>query len=171
MARTTLIGRGHGHERAHDAVDRQDTPGAAEARVSLKLAAEGYSASRFGVDAGGRLTSAAVFALRGRCLHYYGQLHQVSLVDRLPDDLRELHEHPLVEQVFANVQVAALAYSVTRSGADAHGEYTRAAIGELCAAAVFYVETLLKLADHGGRTARRDPGKERSKIPLGEGAL
>jgi hypothetical protein len=165
MARTTLMGRNVEH--AHEA-DRQDTPMAAEARVSLKLAAEGYSASRFGADAGGRLTAAATFALRGRALHYYGQLNRINLSGRLPEDLRSLHEHPLVDQAFANLQVAAMAYSGTRGGCDAHSEYTRAAIGELCAAAVFYVEILLKIGDLGA--SKRESRRAQPTPPaLGEG--
>lgn len=139
MARTTIL---YGAAERHD-VDRQDTPGAAEARVSLKLAAEGYNGSRFGADAGGRITATALFVLRGRAIGYYGQLRSTDLRDQLPADLRELHEHPLVDQTFASLQVAAIAYSNTRSGADAHSEFTRAAIGELCVAAVHYVEALL----------------------------
>jgi hypothetical protein len=144
MARTTTYNHGRA-ERSHEP-DRQDTAGAAEARVSLKLAAERYNASRYGSDAGARLTAAALFTLRGKAIHYYGQLNQVDPRRRLPDDLRELHEHAAVDRAFACLQNAAMAYSNTRGGADASLEFTRAAIAELCTAAVVYVESLLEIA-------------------------
>jgi len=169
MTRTTIL---HGRPDRYQEVDRQDTPEAAEARVSLKLAAEGYNASRYGADAGGRLTAAALFVLRGRAIYYYGRLNRIDLRSRLPGDLRELHVHPLIDQTFATLQVAAMTYSNTRNGVDAHREFTGAAIAELCAAAVAYVDALLQVAtDHEGpgdahrRSRRRSRTSSSSALP------
>lgn len=156
MAKTRIL-NGSGHSTVE--IDYQDSPRAAEARVSLKLAAEGYSASRHGCDAGGSLTAAAIFQLRGRAIFYHAALLHVDLRGRLPDDLTELHADPLVEARFSGLLVAALAYHGSRIGADAHSEYARAAIGELCQAAVQYVESLLSAS--GGRGGEADPEERR----------
>lgn len=136
--------------------DRQDSASAAEARVLLKLAAEGYNASRYGADGGGRLTAAALARLRNHALAYYARLSpQAHLTRRLPPDLRDLHERTDVDQAFAHFQVAAIAYSNTRAGADACSEFTRSAIGALCDAATLYVDVLLDAADHTDAPPRR----------------
>jgi hypothetical protein len=138
----------------HDA-DRQDSAHAADARVALKLAAEGYNACRFGANAGGRLLAIALARLRGQALRYYAQIQpRADLQHRLPEDLKALHEHPGVERSAGELEIAAMAYSGTRSGADMCAEFTRAAIGELCAAAVRYTEELLAAAAGGERGAR-----------------
>lgn len=171
VANTTTILTEPRRDRQHDA-ERQDTSAAANARVALKLAAEGYSASRHGSDAGGRLTSAALFVLRSRAIQYYARLERIDPGKKLPADLHELHEHPLVDQAFGGLQAAALAYSGTRSGADASLEFTRAAIAEICSAAIFYVESMMRILDHEpnhSRGARKRADVTEAVMALGDG--
>ncbi len=164
MTRTTIIHGGSRPDHHARDPDHHDTAGAAEARVSLKLAAERYNASRYGADAGGRLTAAALFTLRSRALYYYSQVNRIDLQKRLPADLRELHEYPLVDQTYACLQNAAMAYSNTRGGADASLEFTRAAIADLCTAAVAYAEALLEVVVEDAAGPREPRKREHGDV-------
>ncbi len=161
MSRTQILYRA---DRSRES-DRQDSAGSAEARVALKLAAEGYNAA-LRADGGGRLTLAALAQLRHRAIWYYAQIEPTTrLPGRLPVDLRELHDQPVVDLAFAGLQVASMAYSNTRLGGDACVEYSRAAIADLCNAATRYADALLgALSDTAGEPQDQDaasPGRDR----------
>lgn len=126
----------------------------AHCRVRLKLAALAYVGARHGSDARAELLLSSVTALCGAALAYYGALTSRSWT-RVED--RTLHwegmasadasdmsgEEVQVLSARIRMKLACVSYESTRHGADAHAEFTRAGIAELCESAIRYCEALL----------------------------
>ncbi len=151
-------------------------------RVRLKLAALAYVGTRHGSDARAELLLASVTALCGAALSYYGALTSKSWT-RVEDrtlrwegmtsaDASDMSgEEVQVLSARIRLKLACVSYESTRHGADAHTEFTRAGIAELCDSAIHYCQTLLGPgrgdADEGGthdgavvdRTLHLDDGR------------
>jgi hypothetical protein len=140
----------------------------AHARVRLKLAALAYVGTRHGSDARVELLLAAVSALCGAALAYYGSLMNrswTSVEDRTlhwdgmaPSDMSEVSNDDVrVMSARIRLKLACVSYESTRHGADAHTEFTRHGIAELCGSAVNYCEALLGTGPGGSAGDERGP--------------
>lgn len=135
---TTTI---HRNQRDGDRHRRRDQGGDGEVaglRVSLKLASLAYTNLCVGTSSSPDLASASVTQLCRAAARYFLSLvgpYSVSV----PDE-----ESSVVASLRLRLQVAAVAYASTRHGVDACTEFTRAAIGELCQAAIGYAGELTR---------------------------
>jgi hypothetical protein len=142
------------HGGGHQDGSSSNSASTAHARVRLKLAALAYVGTRHGSDARAELLIAAISALCGSALAYYGSLTGKSwtrVEDRTlhwdagsPADMSDVSDGDArVVSSRMRLKLACVSYESTRHGSDAHVEFTRAGIAELCGAAIHYCETLL----------------------------
>jgi hypothetical protein len=157
----TIIQKGAGRE-------HQRAAHVADLRVKLKISALAYCDVRHGGDGPGLLV-AAVDTLCGCAERYYAALagnpgfraERPTSHGDLPAPGASRQE---VETVAARaaVKIAAIGYGMSRHGVDACMEYTRAAIGVLCQAAIGYCAAASGAADVKDvvdRTMRLDDGR------------
>ena len=114
----------------------RDSAAAAQARVRLKLSALAYAGIRCGPDASPDLVGASLAQIAGCAVAYYQALGG-QLV--LPDSIMPT---PEAGQRLAQLQLAAVAYSCSRHGADACVEFSRDALHVYCNAAIAYCQAL-----------------------------
>lgn len=121
----------------------------ARARVHLKLAALSWANACLGSAAPPMMAMAGVGWLCDAARAYYEALTGRSFTPR--DDMRWLGDLPPPDAPTDEVRIAttraqlalgAVSYVASRHGADACIEFTRAAIGTLCDAAIRYCEAL-----------------------------
>ena len=149
MSQHVRLFSGHVHARGHTRADGA-AGHAAAARVHLKLAALAWANVCLGVSMPPSVTMAAVASLCRAAAAYYGALIGRSF-DPEDDTLRFGDLPPPgaspaeVRVVMARAEflLGAVGYVSSRHGADACIEFTRAAIGGLCNAAIGYCEALV----------------------------
>lgn len=113
---------------------RGDNPRIAAMRVQLKLAALSYDGTRYGGPSSD--LARAGFAMLSAAAVKYTQ----ALLDREIELPSGISWNPPAQS--AALQLAAIAYAGTRHGTDAHIEFTRAGLAQLCGAAVQFTEAI-----------------------------
>jgi hypothetical protein len=129
-----------------------DNPHVAELRVALKLAALSYVESGKRSEPCEALALSATVDLCGAAVYYFNGLARLTgeasyIEDRtivmgdVPSAGASAEEVQIV-RARVGLKLAAIRYAAARQGDDACAEFTRAAIHDLCTAAVGYREAL-----------------------------